>query len=91
MTPIVMYESSWCGYCSAARRLLENKGWEYDSRLVDGKPDLRREMRERAGRTSVPQIWIGGTHVGGFDELAALESDGELDAVYEAGLANDGH
>lgn len=79
---IVMYESSWCGYCRAARRLLKNKGWEFESRNVDGKPALRKEMTERAGRTSVPQIWIGETHVGGYDDLAALESDDQLDALY---------
>ena len=80
---IVMYESDWCGYCRAARRLLEKKGWEYESRLVDGKPALRAEMTERSGRTSVPQIFIGERHVGGYDDLAALESDGELDALRE--------
>lgn len=79
---IVMYESSWCGYCRAARRLLKRKGWEFESRNVDGKPDLRAEMTARAGRTSVPQIWIGETHVGGYDDLAALDSDDQLDALY---------
>ena len=78
---IVMYESDWCGYCRAARRLFEQKGWDYESRLVDGKPTVRAEMRERSGRTSVPQIFIGEHHVGGYDDLAALESDGELEAL----------
>lgn len=78
---IVMYESDWCGYCRAARRLFEKKGWEYESRLVDGKAELRAEMREKSGRTSVPQIFIGDHHVGGYDDLAALEADGELDAL----------
>lgn len=78
---IVMYESNWCGYCRAARRLLKNKGWDYESRLVDGEPELRAEMRERSGRTSVPQIFIGETHVGGYDDLAALDADGELEAL----------
>ena len=78
---IVMYESNWCGYCRAARRLLKNKGWDYESRLVDGDPDLRAEMRERSGRTSVPQIFIGDHHVGGYDDLAALDADGELEAL----------
>jgi len=80
--PIVMYESHWCGYCRAARRLLEGKGWAIDGRVVDGNAPLRAEMAERAGRTSVPQIWIGATHVGGYDDLATLEQDGELDALY---------
>ena len=79
---IVMYESDWCGYCRAARRLLKNKGWDYESRLVDGKPEVRAEMRERSGRTSVPQIYFGEHHVGGYDDLAALDADGELEALH---------
>ena len=79
---IVMYESRWCGFCRAARRLLEAKGWAIDGRVVDGDAALRADMTERAGRTSVPQIWIGDTHVGGYDDLAALEEDNELDALY---------
>ena len=79
--PIVMYESSWCGYCRAARRLLEKKGWDYESRLVDGDAALRAEMRERSGRTSVPQIFFGERHVGGYDDMAALDANGELEAL----------
>ncbi len=80
---ITIYESSWCGFCRAAKRLLQNKGWEFESRNVDGNAALRAEMTEKAGRTSVPQIWIGETHVGGYDDLAELESNDELDALYE--------
>ena len=89
---IVMYESAWCGYCRAARRLLDAKGWDYEARGVDGNAALRAEARERSGRTSVPQIWFGAEHVGGFDDLAALEDDGELDALYarEVADASDG-
>ena len=79
---IVMYESSWCGFCRAARRLLDAKGWDYEARSVDGDATLRAEMRERSGRTSVPQIWFGAVHVGGFDDMASLEQDGELDALH---------
>ncbi|ASJ76247.1 glutaredoxin 3 [Granulosicoccus antarcticus] len=79
---IVMYESNWCGFCRAARRLLQSKGWEYESRMVDGDAALRSEMQERSGRTSVPQIFFGDQHIGGFDDMAALESDGELDDAY---------
>ena len=79
---IVMYESDWCGFCRAARRLLESKGWTYESRLVDGNAALREAMQERSGRTSVPQVYFGERHIGGFDDMAALEQDGELDAVY---------
>ncbi len=64
--------------------MLKSKGWSYESRNVDGDAALRAEMTERAGRTSVPQIWIGDTHVGGYDDLAALEADGRLDALYDS-------
>lgn len=79
---IVMYESDWCGFCRAARRLLQSKGWEFESRLVDGNAALRAEMQERSGRTSVPQVFFGDRHIGGFDDMAALEEKGELDAAY---------
>jgi len=81
---IVMYESNLCGFCRAARRLLEKKGWEFESRLVDGNPELREEMQKLSGRTSVPQIYFGDRHIGGFDDMADLEDAGELDAAYAA-------
>lgn len=80
---IVMYESNWCGYCRAAKRLLGAKGWEYESRVVDGDASLREDMTARTGRTSVPQIFFGERHIGGFDDLAELEQNGELDEAYE--------
>ena len=79
---IVMYESKWCGFCRAAKRLLDSKGWEYESRVVDGNAELRAEMTEKTGRTSVPQIYFGSRHIGGYDDIAALESSGELDKAY---------
>lgn len=79
---IVMYESNWCGFCRAARRLLKSKGWEYQSLMVDGNAPLRAEMQKRSGRTSVPQIYFGDRHIGGFDDMAALEQDGQLDDAY---------
>jgi len=78
---ITMYESRWCGFCRAAKRLLDSKGWEYNSIVVDGEPGLRAEMEAKAGRHTVPQIFIGDHHVGGYDDLAALESDGKLDEL----------
>jgi glutaredoxin 3 len=81
---IVMYESNWCGYCRAARRLIDAKGWTYESRNVDGNAPLRAEMQERSGRTSVPQIYFGDQYIGGYDEMAELESDGELDNAFTA-------
>jgi len=79
---IVMYESNWCGFCRAARRLLKKKGWEDERRLVDGKPELRKEMQTLSARTSVPQIFFGDRHIGGFDDMAELEERGELDAAF---------
>lgn len=79
---IVMFESKWCGYCRAAKRLLDSKGWEYESRVVDGNAELREEMQRLSGRTSVPQIFFGSTHIGGFDDMALLEENGELDQAY---------
>ncbi len=80
---IVMYESKLCGYCMAAKRLLKKKGWEFKTIGVDGNSDNRHEMMERTGRHTVPQIFFGETHVGGYDDMAALESDGKLDSLYQ--------
>ncbi len=81
---IVMYESDWCGFCRAARRLLAAKGWTYESRNVDDNAPLRAEMEKISGRTSVPQIYFGDRHIGGFDDISALEQSGELDEAYAA-------
>jgi len=79
---ILMYESRTCGFCMAAKRLLDNKGWSYETIVVDGRSDLHEEMKARAGRHTVPQIFFGDTHVGGFDDMAAMDSDGKLDELY---------
>lgn len=64
-----------------AKQLLNNKGVAFNEIKVDGEPALRAEMVRKAGQTSVPQIWIGSTHVGGCDDLHALERAGKLDAL----------
>jgi glutaredoxin 3 len=87
---VTMYSSPFCGYCAAAKRLLDKKGVAYDEIDVVFDPDRRKEMVELSGRTTVPQIFIGETHVGGFDDLSALESRGELDALLGAGGPGDG-
>jgi len=84
MTRVVVYSSDYCPYCSRAKSLLQNKGVAFEEIKVDGKPQLRAEMTQKAGRTSVPQIWIGNTHVGGCDDLYALERAGKLDAMLQA-------
>ncbi|MDO7912064.1 glutaredoxin 3 [Pseudomonas monteilii] len=84
MKPVLIYSSDYCPYCIRAKQLLTRKGVAFEEIRVDGKPQLRAEMSQKAGRTSVPQIWIGDTHVGGCDELHALERAGRLDALLEA-------
>lgn len=81
MTDITIYSSNYCPYCIRAKQLLAGKGLAYNEILVDGKPDVRAEMARRAGRTSVPQIWINGMHVGGCDDLIALDRSGKLDTM----------
>jgi len=74
-----MYSTRFCPYCVRARMLLEGKGVEFTDIGVDARPELRREMMQKSGRRTVPQIWIGERHVGGYDELARLEQMGELE------------
>ncbi len=81
MAKVTIYTTGLCGYCHAAKRLLKKKGVAFDEIDVTFSPGKRREMAEKAGRTSVPQIWIGDTHVGGCDELHALDDAGQLDPL----------
>jgi glutaredoxin 3 len=79
---IVMYSSSWCGYCARARALLQGKGVAFREVKVDEDPADRQAMLARSGgRRTVPQVFIGDRHVGGFDELHALDRSGELDTM----------
>jgi len=80
---VTMYSTRLCPYCMRARQLLDAKGVEYTDIAVDQQPELRVEMMERSGRRTVPQIWVGENHVGGFDDLWALERAGRLDALLE--------
>ena len=80
MKNVIIYSSDWCPYCTRAKQLLQSKGVAFEEIRVDGKPDVRAAMAQKAGRTSVPQIWIGEQHVGGCDDLFTLERDGKLDA-----------
>ncbi|MEM9471914.1 MAG: glutaredoxin 3 [Pseudomonadota bacterium] len=82
MKPVTIYSSMMCGYCSAAKKLLSRKGVAYDEIDVTFAPGKRADMTKRAGgRRSVPQIFIGEDHVGGCDELHALEQAGKLDSM----------
>ncbi|WP_107497779.1 glutaredoxin 3 [Thalassobius sp. I31.1] len=84
MKPVEIYTSSLCGFCHAAKRLLNKKGVKYKEISVDGDRALRAKMTKRAqGRTSVPQIFIGKEHIGGCDELHDLERNGALNLMLE--------
>jgi len=78
---IKVYSGNLCPYCNAAKRLLESKGVQYEEINVDTDPATRAEMEKLSQRTSVPQIFIGDTHVGGFDDLAELNREGKLNPM----------
>ncbi len=82
MANVVIYTRQLCGFCTAAKRLLEKKSVSYEEFDATFDPGLRKEMVQKAnGRSTFPQIFIGQTHVGGCDELHELERDGKLDAL----------
>ncbi len=82
MTEIVIYTKDWCFYCLRAKRLLESKNQTFREIKIGGNAALRAEMIERAsGASTVPQIFIGDRHVGGCDDLVALDEKGALDAL----------
>ena len=85
MPKVTIYTTRFCPYCIAAKRLLASKKIAFEEIAVDGRRDLRETMTARAGGAyTVPQIWIGDVHVGGCDELYALENAGRLDALLAA-------
>ena len=86
MAPITIYSKGWCPYCSAAKDLLKQKGLDFTEIDVEKTPAARAEMVGKAGgRTTVPQIFIGSRHVGGCDDLYALDGAGKLDGLLTAG------
>jgi glutaredoxin 3 len=80
-SPVTIYTTAWCPYCTRAKRLLDAKGAAYEEIDVTMDGAKRRHMEEISGRHTVPQIWIGTAHVGGCDDLHALEAAGRLDAL----------
>ncbi len=85
MPPITIYTKGWCPYCAAAKRLLDEKGAAFTEIDIEKAPEARVEMIQRAnGRTTVPQIFIGGRHVGGCDDLYALDDRGQLEPLLQA-------
>ncbi|BBI98636.1 glutaredoxin [Ferrigenium kumadai] len=82
MAKVVMYCTAVCPYCVRAEQLLQRKGvTEIEKIRVDLQPELRVAMMEKTGRRTVPQIYIGGEHVGGYDDMAALDQAGKLDEL----------
>jgi glutaredoxin 3 len=84
MAHVTIYTRPFCGYCSRAISLLNEKGAEYTEIEAGFDPALRQEMMRRSGRNTFPQIFVGETHIGGCDEMIALERDGELDRLLAA-------
>ena len=85
MQTVEIYTSPFCGYCHAAKRLLTDKGISFSEYDVARAPEKRQEMLARAnGRHPVPQIFVGQTHVGGYDDMAALDRAGKLDRLLAA-------
>jgi glutaredoxin 3 len=82
--PVVMYTTSWCGWCARARRLFASKGVSFTDIDVEQVEGAREEMRARSGRNTVPQIFIGGRSIGGYDDTRALDEKGELDLLLQA-------
>jgi glutaredoxin 3 len=78
---VVIYTSGFCPYCSWARSMLSQKGVEFEEIRVDRDPEQRAAMETRSGRTSVPQIFIGDLHIGGYDDMAAMDREGRLDPL----------
>lgn len=84
MTRVVMYTTGVCPYCVMAERLLKAKGVESMEKIrIDLEPEQRALMMEKTGRRTVPQIYIGDTYVGGFDDLSALDRQGKLDGLLQ--------
>ncbi len=82
MKTVEIYTSTFCGFCVAAKRLLKQKGVDFTEINIGSNPEKRQEMMARAnGGHTVPQIFIGDAHVGGCDDIFALESSGQLDAM----------
>lgn len=91
MADITIYTRALCGYCSAAKALLDRKKVDYDEIDATFSSEKRSEMARRSGRTTFPQIFVGSHHVGGFDDMNALERAGKFDSLLEGvGGANDG-
>lgn len=84
MAKVTIYTRPFCGYCARALALLESKGADFEEIEAGMDPELRREMMDRSGRTTFPQIFVGDQHIGGCDDMLALDRDGKLDPLLAA-------
>ena len=84
MSKVTIYTRPFCGYCARAVSLLEEKGADFEEIEAGMDPNLRREMMDRSGRTTFPQIFVGEQHIGGCDEMMALDRAGKLDPMLAA-------
>lgn len=84
MSDIIIYTAKLCPYCTMAKKLFDRKGVSYTEINVDSEPGLRQEMMEKTQRRTVPQIYIGDRHIGGFDDLHALDMRHELDPLLQS-------
>ena len=84
MADVTIYTRQLCGFCAAAKRLLDSKDVDYTEHDATFDPQLRQEMIQRSGRATYPQIFVGETHVGGCDDLMAMERAGKLDPLLAA-------
>lgn len=84
MVKIEIYTTALCPYCASAKALLDRKGVSYEETDVTFDPEKRKDVMKRSGRRTVPQIWINGHHVGGCDDLYALDAEGKLDPMLKA-------
>ena len=87
MSDVYLYSTQTCPFCIQAKQLLASKGVEFEEISVDGNPELRMEMMEKSGQRTVPQIWIDEVHVGGCEDLYALERAGKLDDMLKKSVA----
>lgn len=84
MAKVTIYTRPFCGYCARALAVLASKGADFEEIEAGMDPELRREMMDRSGRTTFPQIFVGEQHIGGCDDMLALDRDGKLDAMLAA-------
>jgi len=81
MSPVVIYTKEHCGYCRRAKALFEERGVDFEEISVEEAPERRREMLEVTGRDTLPQVILAGRHIGGFEQLSAMDENGELDRL----------